>query len=131
MPRTGRLHGAARKNSINHQIRLAARPSGLPARSDDVFLDNVGGEILDPVLTRLARGARIVLTLTVAGLFLRLTTSFKLPLQTAHLLRAICYALLHLDDETMSGASVDARTSPGGIDTGPLTSQGEEPRSWT
>ena len=28
----------------------------------DVFLDNVGGEILDAVLTRLARGARIVLS---------------------------------------------------------------------
>ncbi len=81
-------------NSINHQIRLAARPSGLPTPSDwelatepvpapaidykaqdvgralrehppdgvDVFLDNVGGEILDAVLTRLARGARIVLS---------------------------------------------------------------------
>jgi NADPH-dependent curcumin reductase CurA len=30
-------------------------------RGQDVFLDNVGGEILDAVLTRLARGARIVL----------------------------------------------------------------------
>jgi hypothetical protein len=65
---------------VNHQIRLAARPDGLPARSDwelttepvplrehapggvDVFLDNVGGEILDAVLTHLARGARIVLS---------------------------------------------------------------------
>jgi NADPH-dependent curcumin reductase len=28
----------------------------------DVFFDNVGGEILDAVLTRLARGARIVLS---------------------------------------------------------------------
>ena len=27
-----------------------------------MFLDNVGGEILDAVLTRLARGARIVLS---------------------------------------------------------------------
>jgi NADPH-dependent curcumin reductase CurA len=28
----------------------------------DVFFDNVGGEVLDAVLTRLARGARIVLS---------------------------------------------------------------------
>jgi NADPH-dependent curcumin reductase CurA len=28
----------------------------------NVFLDNVGGEILDAVLTRLARGGRIVLS---------------------------------------------------------------------
>jgi NADPH-dependent curcumin reductase CurA len=41
-------------------IRRALReyaPGGV-----DVFLDNVGGEILDAVLTRLARGARIVLS---------------------------------------------------------------------
>ncbi len=59
---------------INRQVRLAARPSGLPKASDweitqepvptdgvDVYLDNVGGDVLDAVLTRLARGARIII----------------------------------------------------------------------
>ena len=42
----GRAQGAAR----------GTRPTGV-----DVYFDNVGGEILDAVLTRLARGARIVI----------------------------------------------------------------------
>jgi NADPH-dependent curcumin reductase CurA len=40
-------------------VRLALREAA-PARVD-VYFDNVGGEILDAVLTRLARGARIVI----------------------------------------------------------------------
>jgi NADPH-dependent curcumin reductase CurA len=43
----------------NEDVRLALRehaPKGV-----DVYFDNVGGEILDAVLTRLARGARVVL----------------------------------------------------------------------
>jgi NADPH-dependent curcumin reductase CurA len=43
----------------NQDVRVALReaaPDGV-----DVYFDNVGGEILDAVLTRLARGARIVI----------------------------------------------------------------------
>ena len=40
---------------VRHALREAA-PEGV-----DVYFDNVGGEILDAVLTRLARGARIVI----------------------------------------------------------------------
>jgi NADPH-dependent curcumin reductase CurA len=36
--------------------------SGSSPNGIDVFLDNVGGEILDAVLTRLRRGARVVLS---------------------------------------------------------------------
>jgi NADPH-dependent curcumin reductase CurA len=40
-------------------VRAALRESA--PNGVDVFFDNVGGEILDAVLTRLARGARIVI----------------------------------------------------------------------
>jgi len=43
----------------SQDVRRALR-EGAPDRVD-VFFDNVGGEILDAVLTRLARGARIVI----------------------------------------------------------------------
>ena len=41
---------------------VRARPArGTRPKGVDVYFDNVGGEILDAVLTRLARGARIVI----------------------------------------------------------------------
>ena len=82
-------------SQVNHQVRLAARPNGLPRDTDwsltseevpspgpstpisrpgrralrehaprgvGVYFDNVGGEILDAVLTVLARGARVVIS---------------------------------------------------------------------
>jgi NADPH-dependent curcumin reductase len=45
-----------KNDDVGHALDEAA-PDGV-----DVFLDNVGGEILDAVLARLARGARIVLS---------------------------------------------------------------------
>ena len=53
--------------TTNHQIRLARRPVGLPTRTDWTFSaepvaqPDAGGEILDAVLTRLNRKARIVI----------------------------------------------------------------------
>jgi len=49
--------------AIDYKAQDVARalPEYTPDRVD-VFIDNVGGEILDAVLTRLARGARIVLS---------------------------------------------------------------------
>ena len=41
---------------------VAGRLAELAPDGVDVFFDNVGGEILDAVLTRLARGARVVLS---------------------------------------------------------------------
>jgi NADPH-dependent curcumin reductase CurA len=41
---------------------LAGRLRQLAPEGIDVFVDNVGGEILDAVLTQLARGARVVLS---------------------------------------------------------------------
>jgi NADPH-dependent curcumin reductase CurA len=41
---------------------LASKLKLLAPEGIDVFLDNVGGEILDAVLTRLRRGARVVLS---------------------------------------------------------------------
>ncbi len=43
----------------NEDVRLALREAA--PKGVDVYFDNVGGEILDAVLTRLARGARIVI----------------------------------------------------------------------
>jgi NADPH-dependent curcumin reductase CurA len=43
----------------NEDVRRALREHA--AKGVDVYFDNVGGEILDAVLTRLARGARIVI----------------------------------------------------------------------
>ena len=42
-----------------HDVRKALREAA--PKGVDVYFDNVGGEILDAVLTRLARGARIVI----------------------------------------------------------------------
>jgi NADPH-dependent curcumin reductase CurA len=44
-----------KREDVRRALRTAA-PNGV-----DVYFDNVGGEILDAVLTRLARGARIVI----------------------------------------------------------------------
>jgi NADPH-dependent curcumin reductase len=44
-----------KNEDVRHSLREAA-PDGV-----DVYFDNVGGDILDAVLTRLARGARIVI----------------------------------------------------------------------
>jgi len=44
-----------RTDNLRHALREHA-PNGV-----DVYFDNVGGEILDAVLTRLARGARVVI----------------------------------------------------------------------
>ncbi len=43
----------------NEDVRLALREAA--PKGVDVYFDNVGGDILDAVLTRLARGARIVI----------------------------------------------------------------------
>ena len=48
-----------------HRLQGRGRPRALREHAPDgvdVFFDNVGGEILDAVLTRLARGARIVIS---------------------------------------------------------------------
>ena len=92
----------------------------LPERVPDdvsVFLDNVGGEILDAVLTRLVRGARIVLSGGVS----------QYAYQTFPIHFVQCSILGGLRRWAGEG---DVRLRPGGtgaegFHTGPLTFQWE------
>ncbi len=54
--------------AINHRTEnIAARLKELAPLRVDVFFDNVGGEVLDAVLTRLAMHARVVLCGAISG----------------------------------------------------------------
>ncbi len=54
--------------AINHRTEnISARLKELAPRRVDVFFDNVGGEVLDAVLSRLAVHARVVLCGAIAG----------------------------------------------------------------
>jgi NADPH-dependent curcumin reductase CurA len=54
--------------AINHRTEdIAARLKELAPQRVDVFFDNVGGEVLDAVLSRLALHARVVLCGAIAG----------------------------------------------------------------
>ncbi len=54
--------------AINHRTEnIAARLKELAPRRVDVFFDNVGGSVLDAVLTRLAVHARVVLCGAISG----------------------------------------------------------------
>jgi NADPH-dependent curcumin reductase CurA len=54
--------------AINHRSEnISARLKELAPRRVDVFFDNVGGQVLDAVLSRLAMHARVVLCGAIAG----------------------------------------------------------------
>ena len=54
--------------AINHRTEnISARLKELAPQRVDVFFDNVGGEVLDAVLSRLAMHARVVLCGAIAG----------------------------------------------------------------
>jgi hypothetical protein len=95
-----------RMNPVNHQIRLAARPVGLPARSDWELAT-------EPVPAPGPREFVVAVSLSVGR---------------SHLLRAMRYALMDFDAEWRE---CGCRAHPGGIDTGHRHQKAEEPSPWT